>query len=1738
MSDLEIADLEYSATARLASQTDQAAEPSVLPPFCGKLSEDEGLKLSNQNFKQLIKNCSNTNITLLSQVQRNPTFRTPHLLARIAIKAHLVNKWGYFFKGNVVSPISQLTEVPTFPTPHVLAQFAYKAYEDYKEGETDPQYERRLDLPDGWKLLTTASNGSKTNGYFGVAYWHPEHQQVVIAHRGTDSTNLGALAADVKGMQLNHCVSQMDSACTFAHKIAEVLREVSRMKGVSFQLFFTGHALGGWLAQVTTFTTEYLKREGNIFLRSNYNYDCYHPHTVVFDSPGCKGMLSEMRDTFDVRLDGRSIDLEHLDITSYLSAPNPINTCNAHLGTVYRIFPDLTDMGQWEGNSALYNLATHSMDKIVKAFDHITGQVYKDEQGQLKVQVVVDWPISAGLKCGKEYSSFLEWAKNLNNYHPDIKNVSFQHLCLIRYQTKLFDERVNSLSIFSEEEQEFLQSYHRLRKWPEFCKPKELFAVMKNDRAQEQAEKILQNFEIENEKICCTDVSALQALIPYVKRFLHLFPEIKEFRNRVYQYETSSCIEQMKQSPLDFNPDSLSVREFLENKQQQVLLLEMDDGDEWTGLMKVYQVLQKTDCLIEGQYTVLKLERLLILNMLMDFRTLMLSIKAPYLILVACEANQLLKAETKDMIRIFFETMKQNPFIKIIFTAQSEDRATPSLQNISRDKFGDAFVTKVEHLTWCDLTSSSQEKLLAKSVIFQDANILLKQIMSAEFVVPNFLPLGALLEGKKLKIADPVPNSNSYDERYYIGRTLCCQKAIKQKISSDKDVKEKHVFLVSTEQEFKQLCQMNPNSNVHWLEKDKSGKLVWQQSQGSLETLRRYMDTDSSHTYTADDLDKLLEHAQHQRVMLISDTAGMGKSTLLTHLSKQIKQKFPAKWVVRIDLNDHTDTLKALKGKQIDKEKVIEFVSEKLLKLEPGLEMELFKRCCEQRQKVRVVIMLDSFYEISAIYKQTVIDLLQALRQTAVEQLWVTTRPHLRNELEDKLQQLSYTLEPFSEENQVEFLTKFWSLKDWFTEMNNKGKEASKKKLEIYAKQLIKKLSISISDKDREFTGTPLQTRILAEASDEEVKVFYLSTKSVPELPLKLELLELYRRFIERKYDIYQEEKLQVSVNKAVATEQREHDLKIMKEDHQLMALKVLFNEEHVALFHNNSQCTLSGEQLTRIGIVQVRHDGKLHFIHRTFAEYYVADCLVNRLTEGNNTSQQVQNFILMDIFQKEQHQVIRAFIDGLLSRSKISKEMLKQYGKGIHELGECAVIMLHRAAQEENSNIVAILLDSLHASENSDTLRQLLLAQDNEGKSAYFMATERDNIQVLEKLWECANEKLTTEEINNKLLLATDNAGMTAWQRAAYTGNLDILLQVWEWAENRLTTEEINNKLLLATDIAGMTAWHRAALKGNLDILLQLWKWAEEKLTKEEINNKLLLATDTGGTTTLHKAACERNLGVLLKIWEWAEEKLTTEEINKKLLLATDNAGMTACHWAVKWGTLEILQKIWEWAKEKLTTEEINNKLLLATDNKRLTAWHWAAYKGKLDVMLQVWEWAQEKLTTEEINNKLLLATEDNRMTVWHWAAYNGKLDILLQIWEWAEENLTTEEINNKLLLATDNAGMTAWQWAAYNGKLDILLQVWEWAEEKLTTEEINNELLLATDSVGMTAWHRAAYNRNLDILLQVWEWAEEKLTTEEINNKLLLATDNAGKIAWHDAAKWGTLEIMQKIWDGLKIN
>ena len=62
-----------------------------------------------------------------------------------------------------------------------------------------------------------------------------------------------------------------------------------------------------------------------------------------------------------------------------------------------------------------------------------------------------------------------------------------------------------------------------------------------------------------------------------------------------------------------------------------------------------------------------------------------------------------------------------------------------------------------------------------------------------------------------------------------------------------------------------------------------------------------------------------------------------------------------------------------------------------------------------------LVVLVDGICVICPDYNEKVMGMLHVLKQTSLEQLWVTTRPHLRDELQDNLQQLSNNLQPFTE---------------------------------------------------------------------------------------------------------------------------------------------------------------------------------------------------------------------------------------------------------------------------------------------------------------------------------------------------------------------------------------------------------------------------------------------------------------------------------------------------------------------------------------------------------------------------------------------------------------------------------------------------------------------------------------------------------------------------------------------------
>jgi len=134
----------------------------------------------------------------------------------------------------------------------------------------------------------------------------------------------------------------------------------------------------------------------------------------------------------------------------------------------------------------------------------------------------------------------------------------------------------------------------------------------------------------------------------------------------------------------------LGLSEFLDSD-QQIWQLRMTDGDAWTGLTKVYRVLQSTSCTpnysTEGQCTVLKLKRLLSVNRMINSNALLVSMETPHLLMLACETNQPVNDEVENILQELLNILKQKFNMKIILTTQTENDTTDFKQEIATEMF-------------------------------------------------------------------------------------------------------------------------------------------------------------------------------------------------------------------------------------------------------------------------------------------------------------------------------------------------------------------------------------------------------------------------------------------------------------------------------------------------------------------------------------------------------------------------------------------------------------------------------------------------------------------------------------------------------------------------------------------------------------------------------------------------------------------------------------------------------------------------------------------------------------------------------------------------------------------------------------------------------------------------------------------------------------------------------------------
>ena len=621
----------------------------------------------------------------------------------------------------------------------------------------------------------------------------------------------------------------------------------------------------------------------------------------------------------------------------------------------------------------------------------------------------------------------------------------------------------------------------------------------------------------------------------------------------------------------------------------------------------------------------------------------------------------------------------------------------------------------------------------------------------------------------------------------------------------------------------------------------------------------------------------------------------------------------------------------------------------------------------------------------------------------------------------------------------------------------------------------------SISDKEKEFTGIPLQNRLLAEVFQGDFRSFYLLKKPEPEFPHKLDLLGLYRKFIERKYDIYYKEKPKTPEGNVAAEEQRERDVKNIELQHQLLALEVVFTEDRLTLLQSDGDYKLSNEEMARIGIVQINQEGKLQFIHRTFSEYFVAEFLINHLTQKPKLHTQVQELLLNRVLLETYCLVIRAFLNGPLENSKPSYEVLKEVGKKLDEQWkerekqgtlEGVTTALHEAAKEDNVHIIGFLLKSLKSGEDLSIVKKLLLHEDRWGQTAWHKAAENDSVQALTTIWEWAEAVTTSQEgAEGVHLEASDTI------RASVE-------------EEELRPNHIKKTLFVAKDQYGNTAWHGTAQRGSLKALETLWSWAK----KMELNtHELLLSQNEEGNTAWQVAVKRGHFEVLEKIWAWAKEaEINRNVLKNEFLLAKDKNGYTVWNRAGESGSLKTLETLRLLGKE---AELKPDEMFLAEGTDGNNAWQVAVQRGHFEVLEKLWEWTKgEQMCENGLKVRLLLAKDKNGNTAWHRAAERGNLKALETLWSWVKEaKLNPDE----LLLAESETGLTAWHLAADRDHFEAFKKMWELAKgAQKSQNDLKKELFLDKDQYGYTVWHRAAQRGTFVALETLWGWAKSGTT------------------------------------------
>lgn len=657
---------------------------------------------------------------------------------------------------------------------------------------------------------------------------------------------------------------------------------------------------------------------------------------------------------------------------------------------------------------------------------------------------------------------------------------------------------------------------------------------------------------------------------------------------------------------------------------------------------------------------------------------------------------------------------------------------------------------KIDNLNrLCDLDASIRQDIVQhKTIIYQGYRVPFKCIVDTTMhSLIKGKTLHKLIQNKSVEIGKKITNANKIKD-IYLKRRLCrCLILSKVKYSKEFRVlykngvasakNDKDILIISDDDKsFEKNVKKHPDNNIHWFKKTSENQIHWIQSHGSIKKLVQLVKkTSCIDNYCYFEPQKVSDLSD--RVVIISADPGMGKSTILTHLSNQTKlsdkslciiklnlielendflswqqcnSDFKLIWLLqllyksfskgdnKLNMNNLFNNVTIVYGSRVifakDIDRDTNLSNEHELAF---VELQVFFNAYNDD---KIALVIDGFDEICPNYRIECIEIFRLLLISRVKYLWISTRPSLNlNDLEIELNTFSFSMVGFSKDEQIEFLQKFW--KNYLYEKFSFEHPRPNEIIKMITEQFLNAVSHKIKDDGKYFSSIPLHLKMIAEVYKQHFSNYLRKTVEPQHRVLlndAFNLINLYEKFIDLKFDKIRLSQMSSNFKDPVDRMNKLKARKSYVDDLKKLAAHIIFTKKASMLSKHDlntiipelKRSFILGEEKT--GTVMLTQ-GKLEFVHRTFAEYFACEFLCDQIKGDTRRAWEIfiNHILVMDV------EGIRRFIDAKLETDQILSTSTSKYiCDALLKQTLIKKSALHIAVLEERINIVTFLLNNV----------------------------------------------------------------------------------------------------------------------------------------------------------------------------------------------------------------------------------------------------------------------------------------------------------------------------------------------------------------------------------------------------------------------------------------------------------